>query len=170
MEDFVNTPYLVNTEENMNVCGYLAYFYLRVKEQPSHKIWFGFSLFSTKGDSNLTAPKTVRVGWGPDSAAHQYMYGIPQAVVYNGIENSFNPSVGVVDISEDDEWKHIVLDITPHIDRAVEWANRDNIFGFEVTKSDMYFAGLNIGYEIHGNYDATFEIKNIRMISYDKPE
>ena len=96
------------------------------------------------------------------------MYGMPMAVVYDGIENSFNPSKGVAAVS--DEWKHIRLDITPHIDRAIEWANRDNIFEMEVTKEDMFFNGVNIGYEIHGNYDCTFEFKNFNMVSYNKPE
>lgn len=166
MLDFKNTPIPGHSVENMNVCSYLAYFYLRVKDNPSQKIWFGMGLFSTTGSQNLVAPKSVHPGWSPDSAAHQYMYGIPAAVIYDGIENSFNPAPGVADVGE--EWKHIVLDITPHIDRAVEWANRDNIFEKQVTKSDMYFEGLNIGYEVHGNYDATFEIKDIRMISYNK--
>lgn len=166
MLDFKNTPIPGHSVENMNVCSYLAYFYLRVKDTPSQKIWFGMSLFGTTGSQNLVASKRVHPGWSPDSAAHQYMYGIPAAVVYDGIENSFNPAPGVADVGE--EWKHIRLDVTSHIDRAVEWANRDNIFEKEVTKSDMYFEGLNIGYEVHGNYDATFEIKNIRMISYNK--
>ena len=169
MLDFKNSPLIANSgEKNMNVCSYLAYFYLRVKETPTQKIWFGMCLFSTNGTiNNLAALPSVENGWGPDSAAHQFMYGIPQATVYGGMANSFNPSKGVAAVGE--EWKKIRLDITPHIDRAVEWANRDNIFGKHVEKSDMYFEGLNIGYEVHGNYDATFEIKNIRMISYNKP-
>ena len=166
MTDFKNTT----NAEGMNVCSYLAYFYLRPKAQPSHRIWFGLRLFNTSSSTadpiGLTASTSVRPGWAPDSAAHQYMYGIPAAVVYDGIENSFNPSVGVADVS--DEWKHIRLDITPHIDRAIEWANRDNIFGFEVAKEDMFFNGVNIGYEIHGNYDCTIEIKNFNMVAYNK--
>jgi len=166
MTDFKNTT---NTE-GRNGCQYLIYFYLRPKAQPNQRIWFGLNLFSTSATTDnpigLTAPTNVKPGWSPDSAAHQYMYGMPMAVVYDGIENSFNPSVGVADVS--DEWKKIRLDVTPHIDRAVEWANRDNIFGFEVSKSDMYFDGVNIGYEIHGNYDCTFEFKNFNIVSYNK--
>lgn len=166
MTDFKNTT---NTE-GRNGCQYLIYFYLRPKAQPNQRIWFGLSLFTTSATADnpigLTAPTNVKPGWSPDSAAHQYMYGMPMAVVFDGIENSFNPAVGVADAS--DEWKKIRLDVTPHIDRAVEWANRDNIFGFEVTKSDMYFDGVNIGYEIHGNYDCTFEFKNFNMVAYNK--
>ena len=82
------------------------------------------------------------------------------------MENSFNPSEGVVVTGE--EWKHIRLDLTPHIDRVVEWANRDNIFGIEVTKDDMFFTGANIGYEVKGNYDCTIEVKNFDMTFYNK--
>ncbi len=166
MTDFKNTT----NAEGTNVCSYLVYFYLRPKAQPNQRIWFGLNLFSTSSSTEnptgLTAPTSVKPNWSPDSAAHQYMYGMPMAVVYDGIENSFNPSSGVADVS--DEWKKIRLDVTPHIDRAIEWANRDDIFGYEVTKSDMYFDGVNIGYEIHGNYDCTFEFKNFNMISYNK--
>ena len=165
MTDFKNTT----NPEGRNVCSYLAYFYLRPKDNPSHRIWFGLNLFSTASDTSnpegLNASKNVVPNWAPDSAAHQYMYGMPMAVVYDGIENSFNPSKGVAAVS--DEWKHIRLDVTPHIERVLEWANRDNIFGMEVTKEDMFFNGVNIGYEIHGNYDCTFEIKNFNMIAYN---
>jgi len=146
--------------EGVNNCSFLAYFYLNTDKAPGQLIWFGLRLFN-----GLNANTNVTPGWSPDSAAHQYMYGIPQAVIYDGIENSFNPQKGVAAVS--DEWKHIRLDVTPHIERAVEWANRDNIFGVKVTKEDMYFSGVNIGYEIHGNYDCTFEIKNFNMVSYN---
>ncbi|MBE6682301.1 MAG: hypothetical protein E7600_08460 [Ruminococcaceae bacterium] len=166
MTDFKNTT----NAEGRNGCQYLIYFYLRPKSNPSQRIWFGLTLFNTsattKDPIGLGASTNITPNWSPDSAAHQYMYGMPMAVVYDGIENSFNPSKGVAAVS--DEWKHIRLDITPHIDRAIEWANRDNIFEMEVTKEDMFFNGVNIGYEIHGNYDCTFEFKNFNMVSYNK--
>ena len=158
--------------EGRNVCSYLAFFYLRPKHDLNQKIWFGLDLFTTTSSVadpvGLPASTSVKPGWTPDSAAHQFIYSIADAVVYGGIENSFNPSKGVA--LEGEEWKHIRLDVTPHIDRAVDWANRDNIFGYPVTKSDMCFNGVNIGYEITGNYDCTFEIKNFNMVAYNKPE
>ena len=39
---------------------------------------------------------------------------------------------------------------------------------FVVPKEDMYFDGVNIGYEIHGNYDCTVEFKNFNMVAYNK--
>jgi len=157
MTDFKDTT----NPDGTNVCSYLIYFYLMTDKAPGQRIWFGQTVFN-----GLSASERVEASWSPDSAAHQYMYGIPQAVLFDGIENSFNPEKGVATVG--DEWKHVRLDVTPHIDRAIEWANRDNIFGIEVTKEDMYISGVNIGFEIHGNYDCTYEIKNFNMVSYNK--
>ncbi|MBO4950738.1 MAG: S-layer homology domain-containing protein [Clostridia bacterium] len=149
--------------DGTNVASYLVYFYLVTDKAPGQRIWFGFQLFV--GESGID---TVTPSWSPDSAANQYMYGIRQADIYDGLENSFNPEKGVV--TADGEWRHVRMDITSHIKRAVEWANRDNIFGTEVTVEDMYWNGVNIGFETHGNYDYEFEFKNFNMVSYDKAE
>ena len=144
-----------------NACDFLAYFYLQTDKAPGQLIWFGVQLFT---GANLNMP-VARTGWAKDSAAHQYMYGIRANTVYDGMENSFNPAVGQVLMNE---WKHIRLDVTRHIETAVAWANRDNIFGVPVTVEDMYFSGVNIGYEIHGNFDCTIEFKNFNMVAYNK--
>ena len=157
MTDFKNTT---NTE-GTNACSFLVYFYLMTDKAPGQRIWFGLNMIS-----NLNATGASTPGWSPDSSAHQYMYKIPEALVYNGIENSFNPAPGVAAVS--DEWKKVRIDVTPHIEQAVEWANRDNIFGVPVTAEDMFFSGVNIGFEIWGNYDCTFEFKNFNMVSYNK--
>ena len=159
MSDFKNT---IN-EAGANSCAFLLYFYFVTDKAPSEKIWYGFTLFNC---NYLRAYEGTKFGWAPDSAAHQYMYGTPQAVVYGGIENSFNPKPGVAHVS--DEWKHVRLDITEHIERCVRWANRDKAFGVPVEKKDMFFGGCNIGFEIHGNYDCTFEFKNLDMVAYRK--
>ena len=144
-----------------NICDFLIYFYLQTDKAPGQRIWFGMAVFN---GANLSMP-IGKTGWAPDSGANQYMYGIRQATLYNGMENSFNYEVGKVLMNE---WKHIRLDVTPHIDTAIAWANRDNIFGVQVTKEDMYFSGVNIGYEVHGNYDCTIEFKNFNMVAYNK--
>ena len=157
MLDFKDTT---NTD-GTNICQFLTYFYVMTDKAPGQRVWFGMTLFNARGYSDNRAP-----GWSPDSAAHQYMYGMPMALVYDGMENSFMPEKGV--FASGEEWKHLRVDLTPHIDRIVEWANRDNIFGVRITKEDLYFSGVNIGYEIHGNYDCTFEIKNFNLVSYNK--
>ncbi|MBQ7399038.1 MAG: S-layer homology domain-containing protein [Clostridia bacterium] len=157
MNDFKNTT----NPEGTNNAFFGINFYMRTDKAPNELIWFGFNIFHGISANDRTTP-----GWSPDSAAHSYMYGIRPATVFGGIENSFNPEPDVVVTG--DEWKHIRVDVTPHIERAMEWANRDNAFGVPVTAEDMYFEGANIGFETHGNYDYTFEFKNFNMVAYNK--
>lgn len=149
--------------EGTLVCDFLAFFYLQTDKAPGQRIWFGFDIF--KG-ATLEASKKATPMWAKDSAAKQYIYGIPSAVLYDGIENSLNPEPGVA--LDGGEWKHIRLDVTSHIARAVEWANRDNAFGVPVTVEDMFISGMNIGFEMRGNFDCTVEFKNFNMIAYNK--
>ena len=154
----------INKEGN-NSLTFPIFFYLLADNAPGRKIWFGGCTIvhsDPKFDPNPVAH------WSPDSAAHQYMYCVPSKFLFNGMENSFTPAPGVYKTGE--EWKHIFFDLTPSIEEAIEWSNRDDAYGYQVTKKDLYFAGANIGFEIHGNYDCTVEIKNFKLISYRKGE
>ena len=145
----------------MNRLQFPLFFYLLTDKAPTHLIWFGVSLLNGFDFMPTTTPS-----WLPDSAAHMYMYSVPMATAYGGVENSIYKNDGK--LTATDEWTHMRVDITPHIDRALEWANRDNIFGSIVKKSDFYFSGANIGFETHGNFDYTVEFKNFNMVSYNK--
>ena len=155
--DFKDSP----VREGAVQPSFMTYFYLRTPKAPGQLIWFGIDFLN-----GTSANKGTGAGWSPDSAAHQYMYKIRQAVFYGGIENSFNPENGVIVTGE--EWKSVRFDVTPHIEQAVTWANRDNVFGVPVTLEDMYIEGVNIGYETWGNFDYTMEFKNFNMVSYTK--
>lgn len=160
------TEYVPSTNpEGTNKCQYLVYFYLFSDKYPGQRVWFGLGLFDD-GAGILYEPT-----WNRDSAANQMIYAVPQEVIYRGDENSFldlervDGELIVTPIVSDD-WKTLRVDLTPHIDRVMEWANRDNVFGGEVKKEDFYFGGVNIGFETHGNIDCTFEIKNCNLVSY----
>ncbi len=157
--DYKNTT----NPEGSNSCAYLLFFYFITDKAPNQKIWFGITLFNNIAVVDKRVPD-----WVPDSAARQYIYALPMAIVYDGLENSFIPEPDRV--VSGDEWKHVRVDITDQINRCLEWANRDQAFGYglKLTKEDMYFGGCNIGFEIHGNYDCTVEVKNLDMISYNK--
>ena len=148
-------------KEGSTSANFMTYFYLRTDKAPGDLIWFGLNFFN-----GIRVDGGASCGWSPDSAAHQYMYKIPQSMVFGGVENSFVPEKGVVLCGE--EWKHVRIDVTSHIEQAVAWANRDNAFGVPVTVEDMYFEGVNIGFETWGNYDYTVEFKNFNMIAYNK--
>ena len=155
-------------EEGTNGCQFLVYFYLFLKDDLNMKqrIWFGACLFDNRGGVAYVPT------WHRDSASHQMIYCVPQETVYGGLENSYIDATVEDSYMKftpviDDEWKTLRIDLTPHIDTVVEWANRDNAFGKEITKSDLYFGGVNLGYETHGNIDCTFEIRNFDLVSYN---
>ena len=145
----------------VNTCVAMAVFYLRTDKSPTDFVWFCIQL-ALPSDLSMPNHKT---GWTPDTAANQYMYGLRQTTLFNGMKNSFNNEPGKMLLNE---WKNIRLDITPHLEQVVAWANRDNIFGLQVTRDDLYISGVNLGYEIHGNYDLTMEFKNMNMVAYNK--
>ncbi len=167
--DIRMTEYTPTTnEEGTNACQFLVYFYLFHKDdvKRSQRIWFGACLYDNRGGV-VYVPT-----WNRDSAANQMIYCIPQETVYEGLENSYIrhqvvDNTSVFNTVTDDEWKTIRLDLTSHIDRVVEWMNRDNAFGKEVSKEDLYFGGVNLGFETHGNIDCTFEIRNFDLVSYN---
>jgi len=155
-------------EEGTNACQFLVYFYLFLKDdlKMKQRIWFGACLFDNRGGVAYVPT------WHRDSASYQMIYCVPQETVYGGLENSYLDATvedGYMKFTTvtDDEWKTLRIDLTPHIDTVVEWANRDNAFGKEITKSDLYFGGVNLGYESHGNIDCTFEIRNFDLVSYN---
>ena len=154
MTDFKDTT----NPDGVNAVQFLSYYYLALKDKPELKIWFGANLFDSRGSG------MDKTGWYKDTASNFMIYSICTADVYGGAENSFFVDGKVVEPSE--EWKHIRIDITPHLERCISIANKDMTFGKEVTLDDFYFKGCNVGFETHGNYDATFEIKNFNLVSY----
>ena len=150
---------------------FLLYTYLRPKANDGDRIWFGASLCS---EGTVDYPT-----WNRDTGASSYIYCIPQEVVYQGIANSFYQHIqdntddetlfggGTTKTSKD--WVHVSLDVTPYIQTAIDWANREDAFGMgrPLTRDDFYFDGVNIGFETHGNIDGTFEIANFNFVAYN---
>ena len=58
--------------------------------------------------------------------------------------------------------------------KMCEEHKRRTIYKVEVTRDNNKTSltvdptGANIGFEIHGNYDCTFEFKNFNMVAYNK--
>ena len=145
--------------EGVNATQFLTYFYLTLKDYPGSKIWFGADLFDDRMGGRQ------KTNWMLDRTSNQMIYCVSTADTYGGLENSFNAG-GEVNVS--DEWKHIRLDLTPHIERCIALANKEMTFGTKVSIEDFYFNGCNLGFEMHGNYDCTFEVKNFNLVSYNK--
>lgn len=152
LSDFVDTT----NAQGINAAQYLAYFYLKGTNDKDF-IWFGVNLFDDRGYSDTY--------WALDKASNNMIYCVSTTDTFGGKSKSLfrggKPYVS-------DEWVHIELDLTPHIKAAIKKANEANTFGRPVSAKDFYIGGTNIGFEIHGNYDCTVDIKNFNITSYNK--
>lgn len=150
MTDFVDN----DNPEGINACQFLSYFYLTLKEDPKKFIWFGFGLFDDRG--------AMDPYWKMDCTGAGMIYLLSTKDTYCGdLSRSFLTSGARPKAT--DEWRQIRIDLGPFFDRCIEISNRDNVFGKTVSRSDFYVRGNNIGFEIHGNYDCTFEFKNYNL-------
>ena len=86
---------------------------------------------------------------------------------FGSLENAIWQADGSYPVGE---WKKIRFDITPHLENLCSLLNRDNILAREVKREDLWMSGVNIGFEIWGNYQCEVEIKNFNIIGYDKTE
>ncbi len=149
LSDFVETT----NKEGVNAAQYLAYFYLRGTDSDEF-IWFGVNLFDDRGYQDTY--------WALDEASKKMIYCVSTAHTFGGKSKSLfrdgRPYVS-------DEWVHIELNLTPHIRSAIKKANKSDTFGKTVSPDDFYISGTNIGFEIHGNYDCTVDVKNFNITS-----
>lgn len=152
LSDFVDTT----NKEGVNAAQYLAYFYLKGTDSNDF-IWFGVNLFDDRGYQDTY--------WALDESSGNMIYCVSTADTFGGKNKSLFRN-GCPYIS--DEWTHIELDLTPHIKSALKQANKSDTFGKTVSPKDFYIGGTNIGFEIHGNYDCTVDIRNFNITSYCK--
>ena len=85
--------------------------------------------------------------------------------LYGGMENSLWREDGNLVTGE---WKHIKIDLTPHIENMIRLCNEENTYGRPVTVEDFWISGVNAGYEIRGNFSMEVEMKNFNLVCYDK--
>ena len=144
--------------EDVNACQFVAYAYLNL--QGENWVYFGYSPFDNRG--------RIPFFFRKETGGNNHIYALPTETVFGSLENSLCPEPFDVKVSE--EWKHVEVDLTPHIDKIMEAANRDMIFGRPVTRDEFYFHGTNMGFEIYGNIKCTVEIKNYNLVSYIKKD
>ncbi len=142
--------------DGINAVQYLAYFYMT--DTDGHNfIWFGVNLFDSRGYADEY--------WALDKASNAMIYSISTKDTFGGKYRSLyrNKKPYVCD-----DWVHVELDLTPYIAKAIKNANESNTFGEKVSASDFYISGTNIGFEIHGSYDCTVDIKDFKLTSYNR--
>lgn len=141
--------------EGINATQFLAYFYL--KDTDGHNfIWFGVDLFDSRGQNDTY--------WAADTVGGNMIYTLSTKDTYGQLRSLLRGDKPVLT----DEWITVKVDLTTHLADTIARANADNIFGEEVSLSDFYIGGTNIGFEIHGNYDCTVEIKDFNLTSFKK--
>lgn len=152
LSDFVDTT----NSEGINAAQYLAYFYMCGTEGDKF-IWFGVNLFDSRGYQDEY--------WALDKGSGQMIYSLSTKDTF-GFEGRSLFRNGKPYVS--DEWVHVELDLAPYIADAINKANEANTFGETVAAEDFYFGGTNIGFEIHGNYDCTVDIKDFTLTAYNR--
>jgi hypothetical protein len=151
------TEYIPTTvPADKNVCQFVGYVYLNLVG--ANHIYYGFNPFDNRGPQELF--------WHIEAGGNNHIYIMTTEQVFGNLENSFSPVP--YDVKVSDEWKHIEVDLTPHIEKILQKANEDLIFGRPVTRDEFYFSGTNMGFEIHGNMSCTIEVKNYNLVSYIK--
>lgn len=151
LKDFKDTT----NKDGINACQFLAYLYLRGVNSDDF-VWFGMNLFDSRGLQDTY--------WSLDTAGSNNMiYSLSTADTYGTARKSlYRKSKPYVS----DEWTHIELDLTNHIKKFIRKANQSGLYEKQFTREDFYISGANIGFEIHGNFDCTVDIKNFQLSSY----
>lgn len=148
-----------NVEGGASALQFLTYFYFAHKEIPGLHSYFCLLNYDNRGQL------LNDIGWHKDSQSVQMIYNIPMDEIYGSEENAIYQRDGSLPIGE---WKHIRIDITPHVENLVNLLNKEDTLKRTVTRDDLWISGMNIGFEIWGNYKSTFEYKNVQIICYDK--
>ncbi len=151
LRDFKNTT----NNEGINAVQYLAYLYLTDVDK-NNFIWFGINLFDSRGYQDTY--------WAPDSVGGLMIYSLSTKDTF-GLKNRSLYRNGKPYVSED--WVHVEIDLTQHIQQLIKKANKSDAFTKTFSDGDFYISGVNIGFEIHGNYDCTVDIKDFKLTSYN---
>ena len=144
--------------DDKKVVQYNVYLYVCVKDFDDYRTYFGVNPFDNRGLKKNT-------DFWKDGYSVYMIYTVPTAEIFGGAENTFLNDDGSFDIGE---WKNIRYDITPHLEDLAKKLTDANTLGRAVTRDDFWLSGLNVGFEIWGNYQCEVEIKNLDVICYDK--
>lgn len=152
LSDFIDTT----NKEGVNAVQFLSYIYLKGTDNNKF-IWFGLNLFDDRGYQSET--------WALDKGSGQMIFCLSTKDTFGSNRKSLYRS-GKPFVS--DEWVHVEVDLKPYIEKAMKKANESDTFADKVSANDFYIGGTNIGFEIHGNYDCTIDIKDFKLTSYNK--
>ena len=143
-------------KDGINAVQLLSYFYIKGKNSDDF-VWFGLCLFDDRGPQDTY--------WAMDTAGSNNMiYTLSTRDVYKTVLN------GLRSDKTGKRYKHIRVDLAPHIDSLFERINESGVFERIVSKEDFYIGGMNIGFELHGNASCTVRLKNLSLESFRRKE
>ena len=141
-----------------SVVQYNVYLYVSHKNVPGFRTYFGVNPFDSRGLKK-------NIDFWQDGYSVFMIYTVPTAAIFGGAENTFLNDDGTFDIGE---WKNVRFDITPYLEDLAAKLTKQNTLGFGVSRDDFWLSGLNVGFEIQGNYRCEVEAKNVNVVCYDK--
>lgn len=148
LNEYASSP----EKEGINAVQLLSYFYVKGKNTDDF-IWFGLCLFDDRGPQETY--------WAVDTAGSGNMiYTLSTRDVYKTVLNALRADRTV------GSFRHIRLDLAPHIDSLFEKINESGVFGRTVSKEDFYIGGMNIGFEVHGNASCTAQLRDLSLESF----
>lgn len=123
-------------------------------------IWFGIPFFDNRSEWMEKSSMF-------DRGTQSLMVGIGTRVLYekNGKNNCWKN--GKINAGPNVEWSEFSIDLLPLIYEAIDTAHRDGYL-LNTNMEQLVIAGMNLGWEIPGSYDATMEIKNFSLIATKK--
>lgn len=143
-------------KDGINAVQLLSYFYVKGKNTDEF-VWFGLCLFDDRGAQDTY--------WAVDTAGSGNMiYTLSTRDVYKTVLNALRAG------KTGGRYKHIRLDLAPHIDSLFEKINESGVFGRSVSKEEFYIGGMNIGFELHGNASCSAQFRNLSLESFRKPK
>ena len=150
ISDFKDTT----VQEGINAVQYLAYIYLKSYDGRDF-VWFGVNLFDSRGPQETFMSIDT-------AGSNKMIYSLSTEDTFGELEKSLYRD-GAPYVS--DKWVKVRVDLKPHIDKMVNALNEQNYFASTLTSSDLYIDGTNIGFEVHGNFDCTVDIKDYSLTS-----
>lgn len=106
-------------------------------------IWFGLPIYDFRSES-LTTTETAHFDGGKEDSTGMLIYSVPQTAYLEEL-----PAVG--------ERIRFSVDMMDYMERAFERAQDLDLFT-DCTLADMRLINTNLGWELPGTFDATFEI------------
>ena len=160
------TSFSHEPKEGINACQIPSFFAIK-SLRDSGFLWFGVPIFDDRGYDAENMQMTYIMS--------ENICGIPSAYVHNSTSKDgrrdFFSDASRSQVAPGEEWMRIEVDVKPFLDIVAEKVLKGSQYNvFKQTKDirDLYFSAMNIGYEIHGTYDVSFEIMNYAITTYVK--